>query len=64
MATTEEYQQKLEESADRVKVVFDAISTCIKALDGIPYKVFKDPDLKRELDEKIVGLETAIAALR
>lgn len=42
MVTTEQYQQKLEESADRVKAVFDAISTCTKALDDIPHTVFKD----------------------
>ena len=64
MATTEQYQQKLEESADRVKVVFDAISACTKALDDIPYKVFKDKELRREFDEKIAALEAAITALK
>lgn len=42
MVTTEQYHQKLEETADRVKAVFDAISTYTKALDDIPHKVFKD----------------------
>jgi hypothetical protein len=64
MATTELYQKKLEEGTDRVRSVFNAIGVCTKALDDIPYKVFKDAELKREFDEKLASLEAAIAALK
>jgi len=64
MASAEIYQQKLEEAADRVGAVFNAITACTKALDDIPHKVFKDKDLKTQLDSKIKDLETAIAALK
>jgi hypothetical protein len=64
MATTEEYQQKLDEAADRVRAVFNAITACTKALDDIPHKVFRDPELKREFDEKLSSLEAAIVALK
>lgn len=64
VATAEIYQQKLEEAADRVGAVFNAISACTKALDDIPHKVFTDPDLKSRLDNKIKELEAAIARLK
>lgn len=64
IANAEIYQQKLEEAADRVGAVFNAISACTKALDDIPHKVFKEKDLKTQLDNKIKDLETAIAALK
>jgi hypothetical protein len=64
LATAEIYQQKLEEAADRVGAVFNAISACTKALDDIPHKVFRDKDLKAQLDSKINDLEIAIAALK
>lgn len=64
IAQAEIYQQKLEEEADRVGAVFNAISTCTKALDDIPHKVFKDEDLKSELANRIAALEKAIAAVK
>lgn len=64
IATAELYQQKIEEAADRVGDVFNAIAACTKALDEIPHKVFKDKDLKIQLDNKIKDLENAIAALK
>ena len=64
MATTEIYQKKLEESTDRVRTVFNAISACTKALDDIPYKVFRDAELKLEFEEKLSALERAVAALK
>ena len=64
MATSEIYQKKVEESTDRVRNVFYAIAACTKALDDIPYKVFKDPVLKHELEEKLASLEAAVAALK
>jgi hypothetical protein len=64
MATTEIYQKQLEESTDRVRNVFNAISACTKALDDIPYKVLRDPELKLEFDEKLSALERAVAALK
>lgn len=64
IAQAEIYQQKLEEESDRVGVVFNAISACTKALDDIPHKVFKDTDLKSELESKIEALEKAIAAVK
>ncbi len=64
MATSELYQKKLEEGADRVRNVFDAMAACTKALDGIPHKVFKDEVLKQEFDEKLASLEAAVAALK
>jgi hypothetical protein len=64
IAQAELYQQKLEEETDRVRAVFNAISACTKALDDIPHKVFKDDDLKRELEHRIGALENAIAAVK
>jgi hypothetical protein len=64
MATTELYQKKLEEGTDRVRNVFNAITACTKALDDIPYKVFKDAELKNEFEEKLAALEAAVAALK
>jgi len=64
IASAEIYQQKLEEAADRVGAVFNAISACTKALDDIPHKVFTDKDLKAQLDAKIKDLETAIASVK
>lgn len=64
MATTELYQKKLEESTDRVRTVFNAMSACTRALDDIPYKVLKDPELKLEFEEKLNALEKAVAALK
>lgn len=64
ISQAEIYQQKLEEESDRVGVVFNAISACTKALDDIPHKVFKDKDLKSELESKIGALEKAIAAVK
>ena len=64
MANTEAYQKKAEESTDRARSVFDAMATCTKALDDVPFKVFKDVDLKREFEERLTALETAIAALK
>ena len=64
MATAEIYQQKIEEAADRAGAVFNAVTACTKALDEIPHKIFKDTDLKSQLDVKIAALEKAIAAVK
>ena len=64
IASAELYQQRLEEGLNRVEAVFNAIAACTKALDEVPYKVFKDPDLKTQLDNKIKELERAIAAAK
>ena len=63
MANAETIQKKSEADADRVKEVLDALSSAIKALDNVPLKMTKQPELKSQLGERIQQLKKLIAEL-
>jgi hypothetical protein len=63
MASAEAIQEKSAEEADRVKEVLDALSRAIKALDNVPHKMTKLPELKSQLSERTLRLKQLISDL-
>lgn len=61
MAEAKEIQRRAEQKADRVELVFEAIESCVKALEDMPHKIFKDQELKQRFDEKKAALQTILA---
>jgi hypothetical protein len=64
VATAERYQKELAEKADTTKIIFDSLTACIKALDEMPLKILRDPELNVELQKKLIALEGLITSLR
>lgn len=64
MASAAIYQKKAEESVDKVQTVFEIMDTCVKALDNIPHKVFKQEALLSSFQERLAALEAAINQLK
>jgi hypothetical protein len=50
MASAKAIQLKAEANADRVEAVFAVMGACMKALEEIPHKIFKNADLKLRFD--------------
>jgi hypothetical protein len=63
MATVEIVQRKAQETADPVRAVFESIKICSKALDDIPFKILRTPDLYSELKEQLAILKNLIDPL-
>jgi hypothetical protein len=63
LASAESIQEKSSQDADRVKEVFDALSRAIKALDTIPLKMTKQPELKSQLLEQTKTLKNLISEI-
>jgi len=61
MQTAEIFQKKAEQSADRVAELFKALDDCKKAVEEMPYKVLKVPELKAQFDQKKLALTASLA---
>ncbi len=55
------YQKKAEENADRVAELFKTMDDCKKAVEEMPYKVLKMPELKAQFDQKKQALIDSLA---
>ena len=60
MALAQDFEQEAKRNADPVAEVFIAIQVCTKALDNIPLRAIKNPDIKTRLDADIARLTAAI----
>lgn len=63
-ALTRQYERQARENADPIGESFDAIRACTKALENLPAKVLKDPDLKLTLDALLASLESELRFLQ
>ena len=63
MATAKQLQKKAEQSADRVGIVFNAIDVCIKAIEEMPLKIVKNPELFAQFNNKKAALLAVLAGL-
>lgn len=59
-----EMEREAKEKADPVKDVFEVIRSCTKALDNLPLRIIKDPNLHSELDDLLSDLEEKIRFVR
>jgi len=63
-ALTRQYEHQARENADPIGDSFDAIRACTKALENLPAKVLKDPELKLTLDALLASLESELRFLQ
>jgi len=64
LALTRHYERQAKEKADPISDSFDAIRTCTRALENLPAKVLKDPDLKVVLDDLLIALDIELKFLQ
>jgi len=63
-ALARQYQKQAQEKIDPISELFKSIINCTKALENLPLKVIKDPQLKVKLDELIIDLEAKLAYIK
>jgi hypothetical protein len=63
MAAAKEIQKKAEQDADRVEIVFEAMDSCKKAIEDMPLKIIKNPELLQRFNEKKAALTAVLADL-
>jgi hypothetical protein len=63
MAAAKEIQKKAEQNANRVEIVFEAMDSCIKAIEEMPLKIVKNAELNQRFNEKKAALLAVIADL-
>lgn len=63
MAAAKEAQKKAEQDADRVEMVFAAMDSCKKAIEDMPFKIMKNPELLQKYHEKKAALTAVLADL-
>jgi len=63
MAAAKVAQEKAAAQTDKVEAVFEAMRACRKALDDIPHKVFKLPELTQRFEEQKKALQEQLAEL-
>ena len=64
LALARKYEQQARESADPIEEVFQAIHSCARLLDNIPYKAIRDPATKQRLLDELKKLDEAITSVR
>lgn len=55
--------KQYDQSVDRQQEVYNSISTCVKALDNLPFKMLREAELKDRLIQGLTGLKDSIQAI-
>lgn len=59
-AVSKKYEESARDNFNPVEDVFSSIKDCTKALENIPFKIFRDEAQKGKLHEEILPLKRAI----
>lgn len=60
LALTKQHEQAAKKTADPLADLFGAVQICIRAINNIPFKAMKDPEIEAKINEQIASLQTAI----